>query len=568
MYNHTIIFNALQRIYHSILLIFFFITPLISVDAQSFELKIYSKKSIHEKDLDSILFKNTYFKKIEIYKVVDSISYNLALKGFINNSYSLKEKDTVINCYFTLNTKIDSVRIFFDQQLLTVNFIKTISKNFTENYFEVPTSEIQKTLAAVTLYFETKGFSFSKVSLNNLILKNNIIEANLHLEVSIKRKIDAVIIKDYANFPKKYLKHYLDIDSNTIFSSKSINKTQELINTIPFVTQIKNPEVLFTKDSTTLFIYLKKKSISNFDGIVGFSNEQKNKKIKLNGHLNLVLNNIFNKGESISLNWRNTGNGINILKLSLNTPYIIRSKFSAFGSFNIYKQDSSFTNTNNELRLNYSITRNQSISSIINFEKSNTSTSQNSTTIKNYHKLFTGISYSYLPSLIQHKNHFNLALSYLIGARTVNQLKNKQNKAQFYLEYLIRLNHKNNILIKNSSELINASEVLENELINIGGVNSIRGFEEFSIPTSKYSITNIEYQFYTNNKNYIYTISDIAFIKNDFLDFKNNLFGLGLGYSFKSNNSIINVGYAIGKNNNQAFKLNNAKIHIKFSSIF
>lgn len=568
MYNHTIIFNALQRIYHSILLLFFFITPLISVDAQSFELKIYSKKSTLEKDLDSILFKNTYLNKYDIYKVVDSISYDFALKGFINNSYSIKEKDTVINCFFTLNTKIDSVRIFYDQKLIAANFIKTISNDYTENYFEVHTPEIQKTLNAVSQYFETKGFSFSKVSLNNLILKNNKIEADLDLEVSTKRRIDAIFIKGYDDFPKKYLKHYLDIDANKIFNYRSLLKTQELINTIPFITQIKNPEVLFTKDSTTLFLYLKKKSISSFDGIIGFSNEQKSKKIKLNGHLNLLLNNIFNNGESIRLNWRNTGNEINILKLSLNTPYILRSKFSAFGSFNIFKQDSTYTNTNNELKLNYSFNRNQSLSSVFNFENSNTSTPQNTLNFKNYNKIFTGISYSYLPAIIQNKNHFNLVLSYLIGSRTTKQLKSKQNKAQFYLEYLIRLTQKNNILIKNSSELLNASEILENELITIGGVNSIRGFDEFSIPTSKYSITNIEYQFYTNNTNYVYTIADFAFVKNDFLGIKNNLLGIGLGYSFKSNKSIINFGYAIGKTNNQAFKINNAKIHIKFSSYF
>ncbi|SNR64398.1 BamA/TamA family outer membrane protein [Lutibacter flavus] len=568
MYNHTIIFNALQRIYHSILLLLFFITPLISVDAQSFELKIYSKKSTLEKDLDSILFKNTYLNKYDIYKVVDSISYDFALKGFINNSYLLKEKDTVINCFFTLNTKIDSVRIFYDQNLIALNFIKTISNNYTENYFEVHTSDLQKTLNAVSQYFETKGFSFSKVSLNNLILKNNKIEADLDLEVSTKRRINAIFIKGYDDFPKKYLKHYLDIDANKIFNYRSLLKTQELINTIPFITQIKNPEVLFTKDSTTLFLYLKKKSISSFDGIIGFSNEQKSKKIKLNGHLNLLLNNIFNNGESIGLNWRNTGNEINILKLSLNTPYILRSKFSAFGSFNIFKQDSTYTNTNNELKLNYSFNRNQSISSVFNFENSNTSTPQNTLNFKNYNKIFTGISYSYLPAIIQNKNHFNLVLSYLIGSRTTKQLKSKQNKAQFYLEYLIRLNQKNNILIKNSSEFLNASEILENELITIGGVNSIRGFDEFSIPTSKYSITNIEYQFYTNNTNYVYTIADFAFVKNDFLGIKNNLLGIGLGYSFKSNKSIINFGYAIGKTNNQAFKINNAKIHIKFSSYF
>ena len=558
----------MQRIFNSILLFIFIIIPLISAEAQQLELRIYTKKSIHKKDVDSILFKNLYLTKNDTYRVVDSISNELALKGFINNSYLLKEKDTVINCFFTLNTKIDSVRIFYDQQMIAAKFLKTISKNFTKNYFEVNTSEIQKTLNAVSQYFETKGFSFSKVSLNNLILKNNIIEAALFVETSTKRRIDAVLVKGYDDFPKKFIKHYLDINPNSIFNSKSLIKTQELINTIPFIIQIKNPEVLFAKDSTTLFLYLKKKSISNFDGIVGFSNEQQSKKVKLNGYINLMLNNIFNNGESIRLNWRNTGNGINILKLSLSTPYILRSKFSTFGSFNIYKQDSSYTNTSSELKLNYSLNRNQSISSIFNFENSNTLNSQNAPKIKNYNKIFMGISYSYLPTIIPTKNHFNLVLSYLIGTRTTNQLKNKQNKAQLNLEYLIRLNQKNNILIKNSSELLNASEILENELFIIGGVNSIRGFDELSISSSKHSVTNIEYHFYTNNSNYIYTISDIAFIQNQLTATKNNLIGLGLGYSFKTKNGIINLGYAIGKYNKQAFRFSNAKVHLNFSSFF
>ncbi|MEX1382527.1 MAG: hypothetical protein AB1Z17_03945, partial [Lutibacter sp.] len=89
-----------------------------------------------------------------------------------------------------------------------------------------------------------------------------------------------------------------------------------------------------------------------------------------------------------------------------------------------------------------------------------------------------------------------------------------------------------------------------------------------SILTSNYNLTNLEYIFYTTKTNYLYTISDFGFIKNQFNNTSNKLIGLGLGYNFKSKNSIINLSYVVGKTENQPFKINNAKLHVKLSYYF
>ena len=568
MYIHTIILNNLKPSLKLTLLLYFFALPIINSFSQNFELKIYSKDSINKSVLDSIVYKPIHADKISVYKEIDSIATILSFKGFINNSYLSEEKDSLIFCSFILNERIKNIRIFYSDYNLDEKFVQKISKNFQNNYFEIATSKVQITLNKISTYLESKGFSFVKVSLNNLELSNTIISAKLNIDYSKKRTVDNIIIKGYPEFPKKYLSKYLGLKDKTVFNTSLLKKTQENLNTIPFITQIKNPEVLFTKDSTSIYLYLKKKSISQFDGIIGFSNAKNKNSFQVNGYLNLFLNNSFNNGETIILNWKNNGNEKTTLNLNIITPYIFRSKISPSASFNIYKQDSSYVNTTTKFKVKYDIDRSHSIGSIFNIENSNISSTTSTNNFQTFNKTLYGLSYNFTPLIVKDKNHFLLELEYLTGKKNTNQLKNKNDKAYFFAQYLFNLNAKNKILIKNTSELINASEISENELYRIGGVNSIRGFEDLSIVASKYTLTNLEYQFHTNQTNYLYTITDFAYTNNNLNQSSNNLIGYGFGYNFKNKKSNIDISYALGKTKRENFKLNNSKLHIKISYFF
>ncbi|UMB55245.1 hypothetical protein MKD41_07170 [Lutibacter sp. A64] len=538
--------------------------------AQSFELKIHSKNKINIHLIDSINYKTKHYNKESIYKEIENISNLLSAKGFINNNYNIKENDSIINCYFALNKKTNKIHIYYSHLHLQTELLKKISPHYNNQYFEATTATIENKLNIITNYYEAQGFSFVKTSLKKLILKNNIIEAKLDIKTSHKRKINNTIIKGYDKFPKKYLKHYLNINKNTIFNTEFLEKTTQEVNTIPFVTQLKNPEVLFTRDSTNLYLYLKKKNTNQFDGIIGFSNSENNK-FTINGYINLYLNNIFNSGEQINFNWKNNGDKKTTLNLDLNTPYILKSKFSLNGNFNIYKQDTLYSTTNTKIALAYNFNKNQSISGIASFEKSNVLSSENYNGIETFDKNLFGISYLYQPKSYFLKNKLKIELSYLIGTRKIYSTKNSQSKGLTIASYLFNLNTKNKIFIKNTTEFLNNSNnnnLLENELFQIGGVNSIRGFEDQSILTSSYNLTNLEYKFYTNSSNYLYTVSDLGLIKNQLNNTSNTLVGLGIGYNFKSKNSIVNLNYVLGKTENTPFKFNNAKIHIKISYNF
>lgn len=567
MYIHIKILNDLKPYFKLLFVIVSFTIFSMNIYSQSFELKIHSKNSIDRSIVNSITYKKYHLNKTSILKEIDSIAAIFSTKGFINNDYTLEENDSLMICVFSLNKRINAIRVYYSDLDLKPDLLKKISIRFNNHYFETSPTTIQDNLTTITKYYENLGFTFVKASLKDLKLKNNIIEATLNIETFTKRTIDTIIIRGYDKFPEKYLKHYLEIKESTVFNNNSLNKIQTQINNIPFVSQIKNPEVLFTKDSTALYLYLNKKNISQFEGIIGFSNS-KNNSLTLNGYLNLNLTNIFDKGEQIDINWKNNGDKNTTLKINLNTSYILRSKFSLNGSFNIYKKDTIFNTLNTNIALIYNLNKNHIIKSIANLENSNTLGNENISGVESYTKRLYGISYLYQPKNYLSRNMISIELNYSIGTRKTLFNKSNQSKGVAFINYIWKLNSKNQIFIRNTTEILNTSQIFENELFLIGGIKSIRGFDDQSILTSNYNLTNLEYIFYTTKSNYLYTISDFGFIKNQINNTSNTLIGLGLGYNFKSKNSNVNISYAIGRAKNQPFKINSAKVHVTLSYYF
>ncbi|RXP58599.1 hypothetical protein EC396_05945 [Lutibacter sp. HS1-25] len=524
----------------------------------------------------AVLKKIAYIKKhpnkISALNEVDSISTIITKLGYINNTYLLTEKDSIIDCEFTLNKKIEIIRVYYPENSIDQKILKQLALNTSNSYFDIFFNSIENTIYQLIQYFENSGHPFTSIYLSDISQQNDLLSAKLNLNISSKRTVDNIIIKGYPEFPEKYLKHYLNIKTNETFNINDLTKLSELINTIPFITQIKKPEVLFTKDSTSLYLYLTKKSNSNFDGIIGFSNEDNRSSIQFNGYLDLNLNNVLNKGESFGIHWENTQDLNSSLKLNFNSPYIFNSNFIFNGSFSIFRQDSSYVNTNGHIKLGHEINQKNLITLTGSNEKSNlSSTSNTSNNTNSFTKKMLGVSYTFnIPekSIYNNRYKFYVDTGFLIGNRKSENSKTQQNIFELSANYIANLNTRNSILLKTTTQLLNTSNPFENELFRIGGINSIRGFNEQSILTSKYNITTIEYHYLTNKTSYLYTITDLAILNNINTQTTTQIYGVGLGYFLTTKRTILNLSYAVGSNYDTSFNINNSKIHIKITYPF
>ncbi|WP_369048070.1 POTRA domain-containing protein [Tenacibaculum sp. UWU-22] len=544
----------------------FFIVLSNNAFAQKLTLTITSKDSLDAIFLKKINFKKTHWSEKSIYSELDSVSENLKHYGyFLNVVDSVKKKDSVYYSYFTLNKKVEKVilSIPFNQE-------KIIDYPVKNGIIELDIANLSNFLKTTSNKLENQGKSFSEVKLKNIRLKQNVLFADLNIKPSKKRTIDRIIVKGYSKFSKSYLYHFLNIKKGVTFNKEKLIEISKSIESLPFVSEIKSPEILFSKDSTILYLYIKKKRASSFDGLINFASKENSKGLLFNGYINLQLNNSIDTGEQFELFWKANGEERQQFKVLTDIPYIFNTSFSPNFSFTIYKQDSTFLNTKFHSAIGYNVNAKTTISLTYDAESSNSTLKNNTNNlIQDFDNSFLGIQfkYQYAANDTFLNNRLYVKINPSFGSRTDNSVKNNQFKIDFEASYLWLLNQRNAIYVRNETGYLNSDSYLTNELYRIGGVNSIRGFNEQAIVTPQFSYLNFEYRYLTSQNSYVYSITDVGNIKTINAENK-TIYGLGFGYLFYLKKSQISLGYALGKVSDSDFNLNQSKLLIKIISFF
>ena len=535
-----------------------------AVCSQDFSLEINSNKATENIFLSKINYKTKHPDSTALYIELNRVQKHLKMNGyFLSRIDSVSQEGKKYIAYLNLDKKVDSVLLKH----------KSISKQilqkykFKNNYIRIPIYQLEEILNDISTFQELKGNAFSEIKLKKIRIDNKTLYAEIDLTTSKKRKIDKIILKGYDNFPESFIKNYLNINSKTTFNKKKLMEISKLSKGLEFVSETKPPETLFKKDSTFIYIYLKKIQGSSFDGLVNF-NSQENGKLQFNGYLDLKLKNILNKGEQLNLLWNSFGNEKQEFSISVKTPYIYNSKLSPEFAFSIYKQDSTFLNTKLNTSLKYQIRNNSNLFVSFNSEKSENSTKTISNNISSYENYFLGFGYEYkiLKNDIFKNDMFFININPSFGKRKTTNNTFKQIKIATTLAYLLDLNRNNSIYFRNKTALLNSTNYFDNELFRIGGNKSIRGFNEQSIFVKNYLLQNIEFRYQTSKSSYMYTITDLALITTT--NSKEKLYSFGLGYLFNSNNSQINISTAVGTNTKNPLDFKNTQFFVNWVNFF
>ncbi|MEN8777240.1 MAG: hypothetical protein ABF268_09305 [Polaribacter sp.] len=523
--------------------------------SQEIELKITSSKK-----QDSLLIYKYDYKK----KHVDSISLSREIVKYLSkikkDGYFLNRIDRIIKrkekiiAHITFNEKVNFAKISFEDPRKEELVIKI--------------SELEKTLNLLSANFEAKGNSFTKLVLENNRIKNDTLISQLKINQSKQRKINKVIVKGYDKFPKSFLKNYFKLNESSIFNYKKLNSISNLTKSLSFVEEIKKPEVLFTKDSTIIYMYLKKRKNNSFDGLINLST-QENGSVNFNGYLDLKLNNILSKGESFNLKWNNYGNERQELAIRTKKPFIFKSKISPEIKFSIYKQDSTFLNSLFNIKLNYAINYKSEFSFFINNEKSEKLTGTNiENNLESFNTFLTGVGYQYNDKqnyfLRDSKFYFGIETSF--GKRKNLSKTTNQTKIETTIKHYLKLSDRSFIYLKNKVGILNSKSYLFNELFRIGGPKTIRGYAIQSIFSKNYTTQNIEFRYLTSQKSYLYTITDFAFFET--INNKEKRFAFGLGYLFNTKTSQINITAAVPVNLNSSINFKNTQLLINWINLF
>ena len=532
---------------------------------QKNELILVAKDTIQNRIVSEIYHTKKHLQKKDALDEIDRILQQVKKRGFFTariDSISKTNKELI--AYLDLGKKINEIIIVTKKD----NTNGIIDSGIDS--IKIKTREFSDLTNQLLEQIDRKGNSFSEITYVNPLLKNDTLFLEMKISNSSSRKIDKVIIRGYEEFPKKFITKYFLIDKNTVFSKQKLNQVSALSNKLDFIKEKKAPEVLFKKDSTHLYLFLDKIGTSSFDGLVNFSSKENGKGLLLNGNLDLKLNNTFNTGEKFEIIWNKVSDEKTDFKINSYVPYILNSKFSTTLEFYLYRQDSTFINTNFELKTDYSINQKSHASILYSSEKSNYLLNISNNDLASYSNYFIGLGYelkkSSTSNLYKYKNGLNLNLT--IGKRKTDTESINQLKFHFSAFANVQINNRGYLNIKNESGLLTSKNYLLNELFRIGGANSIRGYNEQSIFTNGYSFSNIEFRYSLDTSSYLYSITDLGVYKENTTNKIKKLLGIGAGYQFRINNNLVNLGYVISTNSSTNAKLNSSRLVVRWTSFF
>ena len=532
---------------------------------------VYSQQYILE-------FKNTTesekkTKKYKSYKdLILAIEDTLVLikkQGFYDAKVnSLIRKDSFnYEVILNKNQMVEYIEIS-NKSAFDENIVKILNK-YTENGKLIRFKQIESVTKEITEILSEGGYPFGKVGFINYELVNpTTIKLEMEIQYGSKRNIDKVIVKGYENFPKNFIKNiFKPGKSNSLDVDKALSLANKIDKT-GFARNIKDPEILFTKDSSSLYLYIDKIRRNTFDGFLSFDTDENSGKINIEGYAKINLINTFNGGEKINFDFRSQKNQDRSLNSDVYIPYVFGSPLNLKYGLNLIQKDSSYTSNENLIDIDMIF---GNIRAGLGLQTNKSTSEEAIENVENFKSKLINVFSEYI--ILDNSDQlipelFKISLRY--GSGLKEQSGDKTNFSKYSVELHRKFNLSSKFKLQSSitRRKINSKNLVNNELLRFGGYNSIRGYDENSIFTDGYTLLKTSLNYYLNDTIYIYTIFDLANYSNEILDLNEDIYSGGLGFSSRTDNGIVSISYSKGNNWGNSFNLKNAKINVIFVTFF
>ncbi len=545
----------------------------------------------------------TRFKsKIDCDEYLVKLPSMLQSKGFISASIdSFFYKENRVDVILFLGQQYKSLQLNIDpgfRQYVTAAGIEEKNKKnetFSLTEYNVMTGKLLD-------YFEETGYPFAKINLDSLAINDSIVSATLHIDRGSPYRIDSIRVYGSARISGNFIHRYLNIERGSSFSKKKLDKINQRILELPYLQQSRAWDVTMLNTGSIVNLYLQPRRSNQVNVLAGFlpSNEQLGGKLLFTIDANLRLQNAFGGGENVGLLWQQIQPKSPRLNLQYTQPYLFNSPFGVDFLFDLFKKDSAFLNINGQLGLLYMLSPLQTGKLIIQSRRSNildidtnaVKLSKRLPDVADISSLNLGIDYEYNNTDYKFNPHKGneLFISALTGNKTIRksnaivQLKDTSfNYNTLYdsvklKTYQLRLKIKGSRYFKTGKQTVlktsvnagfyQTAQYFKNELFQIGGYKSLRGFDEESIYADRYAIGTLEYRYLLGLNSNFFGFTDVGWSRNNIIKQSNSYIGAGLGLSFETKGGIFNLSYALGKRNDLNFDFKQSKIHFGFVSIF
>jgi len=451
------------------------------------------------------------------------------------------------------------------------------------------------------------GYLNATLRLDDISLSNDKISGNFYAEANKQYRLGEINTDDDVVITEDYLRNYFDLERNQVLSEDFMDRIIERTSLSPFFELEDSPGFILNADGTAdIQLDLKKINSNEFDLIFGFipnPNQQlSSRSLLLTGEGKLNLYNPLGGGRRLNVEYYQLQPESPRFDLGFDWPYIVNGIIGLNGDFHLYKQDTSYVDVNYSFGGHYFFGKNDKVE--MSFNRNTSFLQEIDTASVRINKVLPE-SVDFKQSLYRIEFEFDRRNDIrspirgwrfkggpAVGSRTIqsnrevtslvdgpfdfSSLYQNVNDKKFTLhgnwvaEAFLPVGRRSTTLLRNNSGVRYYDSYFVNDLYKLGGIQTIRGFDEQQYLASKYSVNTVEYRYLLGRQSYFSAFADGAYLYNDrnAVDPSQFVFGLGSGINLSTKAGLFSLALAVGKEDQSSFDLKKSRIHIGYVNVF
>ncbi|MEQ9402564.1 MAG: ShlB/FhaC/HecB family hemolysin secretion/activation protein [Cyclobacteriaceae bacterium] len=430
----------------------------------------------------------------------------------------------------------------------------------------------------------SKGYPFASIRIDS----TRILDSKLTGSIVEKRgpfiENDSAVFFKEVKTSKSYIYHLLEHVPGEPFNELNYGRIDDKIERSSFLSLTRPVDISFQNGKAKLYLDIEEQQSGSFQGVLGLQQEGAGN-TSVVGSFDLSIQNLFRSGKELEIVWESFRKNSQELNLFYKHPFIVNSPITPFFRFSLTKQDSVFLSRSADIGFSVFISPKIETSVAYLNQKGSLLTTSEGVLLNSDIADFNSDAYRIelkqgrFSRLSELKS--SLAWSMGMGLGTKSIEKNLNLSDEFYdtlelrttsflldlkLAFSRRVFNRQTIFSHLESKTIDNDELLNNERFRLGGLNSLRGFDEKSFFTDRYFLMRTEFRSFFEKGSFVYIFFDHLWYSN--AEINDTPFATGAGFSLATQSGQFSFALAVGKSENQQIAFSNMKIHFGYITRF
>lgn len=466
-------------------------------------------------------------------------------------------------------------------------------ENYPKKPIKLDWEEVERALSNSLEIAQNEGFPFASISQEALSFRRKEEETRVfalyEFDPGPEIRIDSVIFDGKKREPDEFVRGIIRLNPGDLYNQARVDAIPNLLNNTLYYQNVAQPTVAYTATGKAIVtVPLKQKKANRFDVLAGIlptePGAERNFQFTVNADVTLVSP--FGQGEVIGLKFQKLPGTSQLINIFTRLPYLLRTPLQVEGRLNIQKQEELFQNLTYEAGLLYHLSPYlqakfsfQGVdtrlleSAILDTAKITPEQLDGSRRLGGVGFSFENLDYRNNPSRGWESN-----LLFSLGNREVREnVLLARVKPEWYnavpanqrllelrsdISTFFPVGQRQVIHLGQEAYWLGMDQYLRNDQLQVGGVYSLRGFNENQYFADLFLKFTAEYRIQLERDSYIFGFVDLAYLEDQIDQINRRALGTGLGMQYGTQVGILSIVYAIGVSDDQPFQPSRGRIHL------